>query len=162
MIHHVSIPAQDPKAAAMALAELMAGRAYPFPGPVSGAFMAVTGDAHGTMIEFYPDNVVLRPGKGDGCVTPLLGARVGDHAFHLLLSVPVDEASVIDIGKRMGWRTQLCARGPADGEPLFHVIEMWVDNRVMIEVATREMVAAYADLIRFDTLDTMFGMRQAA
>ena len=33
MIRHVSIPARDPRHVAAVLAELMQGRAYPFPGP---------------------------------------------------------------------------------------------------------------------------------
>jgi hypothetical protein len=36
------------------LAELMDGKCYPF-GPLEGAFMAASGDAHGTMIEVYPE-----------------------------------------------------------------------------------------------------------
>ena len=44
MIHHVSIPARDPGRVARVLAELMAGRAFPFAGPLPGAHMAVSGD----------------------------------------------------------------------------------------------------------------------
>jgi hypothetical protein len=50
MIHHVSIPARDPRH----VAELMDGKCYPF-GPLEGAFMAASGDAHGTMIEVHPE-----------------------------------------------------------------------------------------------------------
>ncbi len=167
MIHHVSIPARDPRAAAEALAELIAGRCYPFPGPVPGAFMAVSGDAHGSMIEVYPENAVFRPGQGEAEVIAATGAPLGEHAFHLLLSVPVDEATVQRVGARMGWRTQRCGRGEqAAGKPLFEVIELWVDNRLMIEVATPEMVPAYASLMQFDKLDGFFaemgGMPTAA
>ena len=59
MIHHVSIPAKDPKHVADVLAELMHGRAYPFPGSIANSFMAVSGDAHGTMIEVYPETLAL-------------------------------------------------------------------------------------------------------
>ena len=40
MIHHVSIPARDPKHVAEVLAEVMGGRCVPF-GPLEGAFMAL-------------------------------------------------------------------------------------------------------------------------
>ena len=50
MIHHVSIPAQNPRHVAEVLAELMGGQCHPF-GPLEGAFMASSGDAHGSMIE---------------------------------------------------------------------------------------------------------------
>ena len=51
MIHHVSISAHDPKHVAEVLAELMGGRAYPFPGGIARSFMAVSEDGHGTLIE---------------------------------------------------------------------------------------------------------------
>lgn len=162
MIHHVSIPAREPARVADALAELMGGRAFPFPGPVPGGFMAVSGDEHGTMIEVYPENIVFRPGKDDEQVVPMIGAPLQDHAFHLLLSVPVDQDTVSRIGRRMGWRTQLCGRGESGKEALFHVIELWVENRLLIEVATPEMVPAYASLIQFAPLDGFFAQARAA
>ncbi len=162
MIHHVSIPASEPARVAEALAELMRGRAFPFPGPVPGGFMAVSGDEHGTMIEVYPENIVFRPGRDEEQVVPMTGAPVRDHAFHVLLSVPVDQETVMRVGKRMGWRTQLCGRGVPGEEPMFHVIELWVENRLMIEVATPEMVPAYAKLIQFPVLDALFAEPQAA
>ena len=39
MIHHVSISARDPRHVADVLAELMRGRAYPFPGGVADSFI---------------------------------------------------------------------------------------------------------------------------
>jgi hypothetical protein len=51
-------PARDPRHVAGVLAELMDGRCYPF-GPLEGAFMAASGDAHGTMIEVYPERATL-------------------------------------------------------------------------------------------------------
>ncbi len=162
MIHHVSIPATEPARVADALAGLMQGRAFPFPGPVPGGFMAVSGDEHGTMIEVYPENIVFRPGEGQEQVVPMTGAPVRDHAFHLLLSVPVDQETVLRIGKHMGWMTKLCGRGEPGREPLFHVIEFWVENRLMIEVATPEMVPAYAKLSQFPVLETLFSERRAA
>ena len=107
MIHHVSISARDPKHVADVLAELMKGRAYPFPGGVADSFMAVSGDEHGSMIEVYPENVALVPGQDDGQVRAAYDAKPGYVPFHLLLSVPVDRATVERIGEREGWRTQL-------------------------------------------------------
>jgi hypothetical protein len=162
MIHHVSIPASEPAAVAEALAELMRGRSFPFPGPVPGAFMAVSGDEHGTMIEVYPDDTVLRPGTGEDEVAMATGAPARGHAFHLLLSVPADQGAVERIGQRMGWRAQLCGRGAPGQEPLFHVIELWVENRLMIEVVTPEMVPAYTKLIKFPVLEAFFSQPRAA
>jgi hypothetical protein len=35
-----------------------------------------------------------------------------------------------------------CWRGPP-GEPKFELIEFWIENRVMIEIATKDMVPNY-------------------
>jgi hypothetical protein len=143
MIRHVSIPAGDPRHVATVLAELMQGRAYPFPGPLPGAFMAVAGDAHGTQIEVYAEDTAAAPGEG--------GAPGDFHAnpapprywpFHLLLSVQLDEAAIQAIGDREGWRTRRFSRG-APGRPLFDVIEFWVENRLLIELSTPDMDPAY-------------------
>ena len=58
MIHHVSIPAREPRHVAEVLAELMNGKCLPFR-PLEGAFMAASGDANGTMIEVYPERTTL-------------------------------------------------------------------------------------------------------
>jgi hypothetical protein len=162
MIHHISISARDPKHVAGVLAELMSGRCYPFPGGVADSFMAVSGDEHGSMIEVYPANVALQPGKGDSQVRAARDATAGYVPFHLLLSVPVDRATVERIGEREGWRTRYFGRGAPGQPPAFHVIEFWLENRVMVEVATPDMVEEYTRMIRYDALEAHFGSRVAA
>ncbi len=162
MIHHVSISAHDPKHVAEVLAELMDGRCYPFPGGIANSFMAVSGDEHGSMIEVYPESVTLVPGKGDEQVHASHDAKAGYAPFHLLLSVPIDRAKVEKLGEREGWRTRYLGRGAPGQPPAFHVIEFWVENRLMIEVATPEMLPEYTRLIRHDTLEAHFGGRAAA
>ena len=162
MIHHVSISAREPKHVADVLAELMKGRAYPFPGGVADSFMAVSGDEHGSMIEVYPANVALVPGQDDKQVSAAHDATAGYAPFHLLLSVPVDRSTVERIGEREGWRTRYFGRGAPGQPPAFHVIEFWVENRLMIEVAAPDMLEAYTALIRPATLDAHFGARVAA
>jgi hypothetical protein len=56
--NHVSIPAREPQHVAEVLAELMKGKCVPF-GPLEGAFMAVSGDANGTLLEIYPERTTL-------------------------------------------------------------------------------------------------------
>src|SRR4051812_15576468 len=65
MIHHVSFSARNPKHVAEVLAELMCGRAYPFLGPIPDSWMAVSGDECGTMIEVFPEDITLEPGRTD-------------------------------------------------------------------------------------------------
>jgi len=144
MIRHVSIPASNPRHVATVLAELMQGRAYPFPGPIPGAFMAASGDAHGTNIEVYPETAAAAPGQGgapgDFQANP---APPQYWPFHVLLSVQRDEAAIQAIGDREGWRTRRFSRGMPGRPPLFDVIEFWVENRFLIEVSTPDMDPAY-------------------
>jgi len=163
MIHHISISAHDPKHVADVLAELMNGRCYPFPGGVADSFMAVSGDENGSMIEVYPEGVTLVPGtRDDAQVCANYDAKPDYVPFHLLLSVPVDRATVQRIGDREGWRTKLFGRGAPGKPPVFHVYEFWVENHLMVEVATPDMLAAYAEAIQPARLDTFFAQRAAA
>jgi hypothetical protein len=147
MIHHVSIPAREPQHVAEVLAELMNGRCVPF-SPLEGAFMAMNGDEHGSMIEVYPERATLEIPRDDDQVV------FGEHApprawpFHLLLSVPRSVEEIEEIGARAGWRTKLFGRGIPGQKPFFHVIELWIENRLMIEVASPEMAEEYTNCLR--------------
>ena len=158
MIHHVSIPAREPQHVAEVLAELMGGRCYPF-GPLAGAFMAVSGDPHGTMIEVYPEAAGISPGSGDQPGKIVENQQpLPNWPFHLLLSVPIDQGAIELIGRRERWRTKLFGRGPADN-PVFHVIEFWVENRLMIEVVPQEMAREYEECLQIPRLDEMMRAR---
>lgn len=143
MIHHVSMPARDPENVARVLAELLGGYSGPFIGPIPGAFVAYAEDAHGTGVEVYPESTLIVPGEGKGEAIAELGSAPKAVAFHALVSVAVDRARVEAIGAREGWRTLHTWRGPP-GAKLFELIELWVENRVLLEIATSDMVAAYA------------------
>lgn len=143
MIHHVSIPARDPEHVARVLAELLGGYAGPFVGPIPGAFVAYAEDSHGTGIEVYPERTVLVPGAGDAMGDAVPAEVPAAVAVHALISVKVDRATIERIGAREGWRTLHFWRGPR-GVKLFELYEMWVENRVMLELVTDDMVAAYA------------------
>ena len=163
MIHHVSIPAKDPKHVADVLAELMNGRAYPFPGGFPNSFMAVSGDAHGSMIEVYPETLALQRGTADYQQVSVIPVEPpAAYPFHLLLSVPLDRDAVQRIGDREGWRTKVFGRAPPGKPPVFTIFEVWIENRFMLEVATPDMLAEYAELIQPARLDAMFAQRAAA
>jgi hypothetical protein len=90
MIHHVSIPAREPRRVAEVLAELMDGQCHPF-GPLEGAFMAASGDTHGSMIEVYPERATLDiPANDDQVVFGENTAPPHTWPFHVLLSVPLE------------------------------------------------------------------------
>lgn len=155
MIHHISIPARDPVGVAHVLAELIGGRAYHFPGPCPGATMAVSGDANGTMIEVYPESTVLEPGAGEEQATFTQSAKASHSAFHALLSVPHDRATVERIGQAAGWRTRFFGRAAPGQPPLFHVIEVWVENRIMLEIVPADMIGPYESFMQVGRLDAM-------
>ena len=163
MIHHVSISARNPKHVAEVLAEVMGGRCYPFPGSVPDSFKAVSGDAHGTMIEVYPEDVALQPGQ-DGMQVEAVRERAYPESvpFHFLLSVSASQETIERIGRREGWRTELFGRGKPGEPPMFHVIEFWIENRLMVELAPKDSIKAYTDLFQLPKLDGFFGMQQAA
>lgn len=142
MIHHVSIPARDPEHVAKVLAELLGGYAGPFVGPFPGAWAAYEEDGLGSGIEVYPERIALVPGEGDAeCAMRLADPPPGT-AFHALISVKVDRETIEKIGAREGWRTQHFWRGPGDVR-LFELYEMWIENRVLLELATEDMLAGY-------------------
>ncbi len=148
MIHHVSIPAREPQRVAEVLAELMSGKCHPF-GPLEGAFMAASGDAHGTMIEVYPDRATLDiPSNDDQVVFGDNAAPPKTWPFHALLSVPLEREQIEAIGAREGWRAKTFGRGMQGHEPFFHVVEFWIENRLMIEVVSPAMAREYEDFLK--------------
>ncbi len=142
MIHHVSIPARDPQHVASVLAELLGGYSGPFIGPLPGSFVAYSEDGHGTGIEVYPERIVIAPGPDDEMGQFVEAEAPRAVAFHALISVTCERATIERIGAREGWRVRHFWRGPA-GVKLFELYELWVENRVMLELATPDMVAAY-------------------
>src|SRR5260370_36269662 len=94
MIHHLSIAARDPKHSAEELAEIMGGKAVPFP-PNPGSFFALQLDDHGSGVEVYPAGTELQPAREDGgsfVRKPRDGRGFGDP--HLALSVAVGAGKV--------------------------------------------------------------------
>ena len=147
MIHHVSIPAREPQHVAEVLAELMNGKCVPF-GPLEGAFMATSGDANGTMIEVYPERATLDiPDHDDQVVIGDNPAPPQTWPFHVLLSVQREVEEVERIGAREGWRAKTFGRGMQGQNPFFHVIEFWLENRLLIEIATPAMAQEYLDFL---------------
>jgi hypothetical protein len=137
VIHHLSIAAQDPKRVAGVFAELFGGPSIPFP-PNPGAFMAIANDAHGTAIEVYPADTQLTPAGPGGTGFVRSGQAAGLGAVHFALSVERSRAEVEAIAAREGWDCFVCSRG---GD--FDVVEVWVENRFMVEVLPPDFTATY-------------------
>jgi hypothetical protein len=161
MIHHVSIPARNPEHVARVLAEVLGGYAGPFIGPFPGAWVVYQEDEFGSGIEIYDERTLLEPGEGDAMGDVRLGEAPQALAFHALVSVKTDRATIERVGAREGWRTQHFWRGPGRIR-LFEVYEFWIENRVMLELATEDMLPAYVKLANGDAQRALFAARGQA
>ena len=137
MIHHISIAAQNPLEVANVLAEIWNGKVFPFPAVAGGYFM-VAFDAHGTAIEIYPQGTMLVPADrhlemGHDVNAPTYAP------FHAAISVPADTAQIEQVAQRAGWRVQVCTRSA------FKVVEVWIENRQLLELLPPDFVPAYLD-----------------
>lgn len=143
MIHHVSFAAEDPERAARAVAEIWGGEAFPFPPVARGSWVAISGDARGTTMEFYPAGLELHPtdGDADGEARPS-EAPARFTASHAAIATGLDAEAVHAIARRHGWLSKYRKRGG-----IFGVIEFWVENSFMLEVMTPEMQREYTDFM---------------
>jgi hypothetical protein len=60
----------------------------------------------------------------------------------------LEREEVERIGAREGWRAKTFGRGMQGHDPFFHVIEFWLENRLMIEVAPPAMVEEYQAFLK--------------
>ncbi len=149
MIHHVSIPAREPRHVAEVLAELMGGKCYPF-GPLEGAFMAASGDEHGSMIEVYPDR-----GDPRHPATPTIRSCLARTARRRRPGRSTSSSRSRASRRRSSASARAKAGGPRRSaaacrasKPFFHVIEFWLENRLMIEVVSPAMAREYEDFLK--------------
>ena len=138
MIFHASIPAREPERVAAVIAEIWGGQSFRFP-PWPGAWVAMAGDARGSMVEVYPHTLPIAPGTGDGMARPHPDAAPRPYAcFHLAIATERTVDEILAIGAREGWRAMTCSRGG-----VFDVVELWIENGLMFEVLTPDMQDDY-------------------
>ncbi len=157
MINHISVGVENPENVAKVMAELWDGYAFPFP-PSPGGFIVFADDGRGSAVEFVPINIEMMPGTGFpetsnfSLETPTEEfeatfrlAETGPKyiSTHLAVNTPLSEEEVKAIAEREGWRAITCNRGGG----LFQLIEVWVENRFMIEVFTPEMTKRYVEIV---------------
>jgi hypothetical protein len=58
----------------------------------------------------------------------------------MAIATALSEAEVLALGAAEGWRTVRQSRGGA-----FDVIELWIENRLMVEVLTPDMQRQYLE-----------------
>jgi hypothetical protein len=135
MLFHCSISAHDPSRVARVIAAIWRGEAHPFP-PVDGAWIAIAGDDRGTAMEVYPFGTDMLPGEAQTAFANNPAAT--EHSTsHQAIATRLTEAEVLAIAAAEGWRALHCNRGP------FEVIEVWLENRILVEVLTADMQQQY-------------------
>ena len=86
----MSISVNNPLHVANVLAEIMQGRAVPFP-PHPGSYMMLAGDKFGTAIELYPIGTELIPNADRGQAGFQLDRQTSYYVpFHAAISVPTN------------------------------------------------------------------------
>ena len=158
MIFHASIPANEPERVARVIAELWKGQTVPFP-PIPGTWMAFSGDARGSEIEVSPRNIAFIPGANE--IAYRDQPETPQHSSaHLLIASVLDADEILAIAQREGWTARKCRRG-APGAMGFDLIEFWVENVFMLEVATAESSRQYLDFMTGAPAREMFGLKAA-
>lgn len=152
MILHVSIRAADPPRVAGVLAEAMGGTALPFP-PFPDCWIAFAAEDDGRAVEVYPLTHSLR--AGPEVIACDVGAEnAGPSATHLAIASPLTSEALLELGAAQGWTTRRANRGP------FECIEMWLEDRVLIEWLDPDMQADYHRGMTAANWAAMFGLRE--
>lgn len=166
MIAHLSVPSETPRETALFFAAVIDGLAFDFP-VVPGAFIAVARDGSGTAVEVYPPSMKHHPGVGE--VDPKLIADgpqampwedqifsaagdAGPSSYHLAIATQLTETEIHSRAQALGWRTLACERAG-----VFGVVEVWIDNRYLVEVLVPEQAARYRAFMTIDGCSAMFG-----
>ncbi|MFZ5484879.1 MAG: hypothetical protein ACOZB0_11680 [Pseudomonadota bacterium] len=111
--------------------------ALPFP-MYADSYIVFCGEDGLAAIEVYPDGHVLLPATPE--LPALVEAEGPRHSpFHAAISVPVDAETIERICAEHGWLCQMGTRGT-----FFHVVEVWVENRTLLELLPPDMAAEYA------------------
>lgn len=171
MINHISIGVNNPETAANFIAKIWNGYAFPFP-PCPNSFIVLADDGIGTAIEVTPANTVLIPGEGfpseenfdANTLTEEFESRfvLREHSpdyvvTHIALNTHLSEAEIMELANREGWRTLVCNRDRG----LFQVVEVWVENRFMLEVFTPAMTKRYRQIAQPEFIAEAFGLSLA-
>jgi hypothetical protein len=153
MILHASVAADEPKGAAETLAALLGGRALPV-GPGEGTWTAFGPDPIGNVIEVLARGSEFHRLPGESVETRR-GEPVRHSAFHLLIDTGLSEGDVLNLADARGCHAQRMTHGP------FEVIEFWLDDCLLIEVATPELGSEYRRLFNSGELRRRYADRLA-
>lgn len=166
MIAHFSLPAREPEKVARVFAQIIDGVAMPFP-VVPGAWVAIARDGSGLGVEVLPEASAHNVGEGDTDSTRRAngpevmpwevqirqdGAAQSASGFHVAITSRLSADEIIDLGRANDWRAVYCDRGG-----VFDLVELWIDNRFLVEVLPPKGAARYHDFYRPEVAGQMFG-----
>ena len=155
MIHHISLPAKNPQKVAGVITELFNSKyCAPFPSH-PGSYVAFAGDEHGTLVEVYPLGTEMTPGKDLEAIKYQQQDPRQFIATHAAISIPLNQSEVEAIAKREQWRCLRCSRG------YFEVIEFWLENTVLLELATPELAQQYTTVLSPENLAQHFAAQKS-
>nr|WP_246543560.1 hypothetical protein [Novosphingobium profundi] len=129
--------AREPQRVAEVLAELMGGRATPFPPVAQGSWVAHADDDRNTLVEVYPLGTMLVEAEGDADFLGVPGMRMPSSS-HFAMATRLSQGEVFAIATREGWPAKYRKRGGA-----FGVIELWIEGERVVEVLTDAMQDEY-------------------
>lgn len=139
MIHHLSVPADNPGHVAQVLADLFQGEISRF-GPNANSFITWMGDELGSAVEVFPRASELMPDSGNGHARFRQNEQASPYTTtHAAISVSRSKEDILALAAREGWRALELSRGS------FRVIEFWVENRLLLELLTPDMAREYLD-----------------
>jgi hypothetical protein len=125
-------------------------------------------DGKGTAVEVTPSGTVLVPGEGLPPEDDLSAATEEFEAkfvrsdlvpryvaTHLNISTQKSITEIREIAQREGWRVLVCNRG----EGLFQLVELWIEDKFMLEVMTPEQTARYVEVTKPEFIAAAFSER---
>jgi hypothetical protein len=164
MIAHFSIPARDPQRTAEVFGRIIDGAVMPFP-VVEGAWVAIARDGSGLGVEVVPAATAHHMGQGEAGTAiggPVVmpwetqirqdGDDRGPSGFHVAMTSRLSAEEIIALGEAQGWRAVHCDRGG-----VFDLVELWVDNRSLVEVLPPEGARRYLAFYTPQVAGQMFG-----
>lgn len=158
MIHHLSIAAHHPKHVAQVLAELFQGEVVPFPdAKYPNSYVALTLDDYGTVVDVHPFTTELTPGtENDTMFQCKHNLDASPYTTtHAAISIPIAEEQIQAIATREGWQIR-------HRKGFFEVIELWLENRVLVELLTPAIAPDYLAFMEPQRLKQFFAAKAAS
>jgi hypothetical protein len=152
VILHASVTADDPKRSAETLALLLEGEAFPM-GPGVGTWMAISTTSD-CVVEVMKRGSEFHPVPREHVETRM-GPPVRHTGFHLLIETPLSEAQVLKLAEQRGAMAHRSRHG------FFDVIEFWIDDCLLVEVATPDLAEVYRNLATLENARAYTQLRSA-